>query len=264
MAGRRFYLFGVFALAVAFFGLGTRSTSAEAASGSSVLVQWSCTGSPCPWGTFPGNPAIVWPASSGPTNARHGYTVSAGVYLPAVNANGMTITLSSGIASAYAGTAQCALAPSAWQHQSGIALERDRHRSRRSRQCAELRLLQLRRQPGQQSHRSDRARRSAAHSWSPAGSLGDGDVVVHGEPVPVGYVDERCCGSLAGDVEPDEHSARLHHLGGDLPSGGQRQRHDDLSGRRHGDRVRRAARRIRAPGIGKHHLGRVPRGLGPR
>ena len=66
-------------------------------------MTWSCTGSPCPWGNSDSNDAIVWPASASPSNVRHGYTVSAGIYLPAVNANGMTVSLSSGTASAYAG-----------------------------------------------------------------------------------------------------------------------------------------------------------------
>jgi hypothetical protein len=73
------------------------------ASGSSQVVTWNCTGSPCPWGPTTSNPALVWPASESPLNTRLGYTVTAGVYLPAAAANGMTITITSGSAGAYAG-----------------------------------------------------------------------------------------------------------------------------------------------------------------
>jgi hypothetical protein len=103
MAGRRLYLFGVFGFALSFLAVQPALTT-YAVSGSSQFATWSCTGSPCPWGSSLGNDAIVWPASASPVNVRHGYTVSAGVYLPAANANGMTVSLQSGSATAYAGT----------------------------------------------------------------------------------------------------------------------------------------------------------------
>jgi hypothetical protein len=47
--------------------------------------------------------AVVWPAGAGATSTRLGYTVSAGVYLPAASANGADILLETGEASVYAG-----------------------------------------------------------------------------------------------------------------------------------------------------------------
>ena len=66
-------------------------------------VTWTCTGTPCPWGSPLSGHAIVWPTSAGPTQQRLGYTSSEGVYLPATVANGMVLELSSGSASLYAG-----------------------------------------------------------------------------------------------------------------------------------------------------------------
>ncbi|MBE7554342.1 MAG: hypothetical protein HS126_25090 [Anaerolineales bacterium] len=47
--------------------------------------------------------ALVWPASLGPLTNRLGYTASAGIYLPASVASGITISLTSGTATVYAG-----------------------------------------------------------------------------------------------------------------------------------------------------------------
>ena len=69
----------------------------------SQLVEWTCTGSPCPWGPSSDGHAVVWPAGSGATNLRLGYTVSAGIYLPSGAANGATVSVISGKASVYAG-----------------------------------------------------------------------------------------------------------------------------------------------------------------
>ena len=69
----------------------------------SQLVEWVCTGSPCPWGPSSDGHAVVWPAGSGATNVRLGYTVSAGIYLPADAVNGATVSVLSGKASVYAG-----------------------------------------------------------------------------------------------------------------------------------------------------------------
>lgn len=70
---------------------------------SSQIVTWTCTGSPCPWGSSASNPAIVWPAAAGAIATRLGYTVSAGIYLPAARANGAAIAIESGTANAFAG-----------------------------------------------------------------------------------------------------------------------------------------------------------------
>lgn len=71
--------------------------------GSSQLVTWKCTGTPCPWGSSLSNHALVWPASAGPSSARLGYSVSAAVYLPAARANGADLQLESGTARVHAG-----------------------------------------------------------------------------------------------------------------------------------------------------------------
>ncbi len=65
---------------------------------------WTCTGSPCPWGSSADGHAVVWPAGWGASNLRLGYTVSAGIYLPGSAANGVRVSMVSGAASVYAGT----------------------------------------------------------------------------------------------------------------------------------------------------------------
>ncbi len=77
--------------------------SAQTTIGDSALVLWSCTGSPCPWGTWTDGHALVWPAAQNPLSSRHGYTTSGGVYLPAEQANRATIWIDTGSATLYAG-----------------------------------------------------------------------------------------------------------------------------------------------------------------
>jgi hypothetical protein len=69
----------------------------------SQTVTWTCTSTPCPWGSSLSGDALVWPDDAEAIHARLGYTVSRGVYLPAERANGATITVESGSAGAYAG-----------------------------------------------------------------------------------------------------------------------------------------------------------------
>ena len=69
----------------------------------SQSVDWTCTSVPCPWGDSLSGDALVWPAGAGATDLRLGYTVSAGIYLPAARANGADISIDVGEASAKAG-----------------------------------------------------------------------------------------------------------------------------------------------------------------
>jgi hypothetical protein len=71
---------------------------------SSHLATWTCTGAPCPWGTSLTGHAIAWTDDEHAIRARLGYTVSADVYLRAAAANGADIEITSGTASAYAGS----------------------------------------------------------------------------------------------------------------------------------------------------------------
>jgi hypothetical protein len=71
--------------------------------GESVMTTWSCTGSPCPWGDEVANHAIAWPSSATPVVVRHGYTASPAPYLPAAEANGLTISIEFGSANVFAG-----------------------------------------------------------------------------------------------------------------------------------------------------------------
>jgi hypothetical protein len=75
----------------------------RAFAGSSQIVTWKCTGSPCPWGDSLSNHALVWPAPVGPGSARLGYAVSGAVYLPGSRANGADIQLETGTARVHAG-----------------------------------------------------------------------------------------------------------------------------------------------------------------
>lgn len=72
----------------------------------SKLVTWNCTSSPCPWGVSTTGQALVWPQTMNPVDARFGYTVSDGIYLPAAAANGITVRIDSGTATLYAGPPQ--------------------------------------------------------------------------------------------------------------------------------------------------------------
>ena len=103
-------------LATAFFVLttavgmvpGLTASPALAAEGdpaSSVVATWSCTSSPCPWGPSDTSNTAVWPAAAEPVRARYGYTVSHDVYAPAPKVAGWKITVTSGSATVYAGSA---------------------------------------------------------------------------------------------------------------------------------------------------------------
>lgn len=69
----------------------------------SQLVTWNCTSSPCNWGSSLSGQAVVWPAPLAAVNNRLGYTVSENIYLPAENSSSVSITLTSGSATVYAG-----------------------------------------------------------------------------------------------------------------------------------------------------------------
>lgn len=69
----------------------------------SQMVTWTCSSSPCPWGSSTANHALVWPAAAQPSSVRYGYTVSAGIYLPTTMANGAIIWVTEGTATLYAG-----------------------------------------------------------------------------------------------------------------------------------------------------------------
>jgi len=71
--------------------------------GSSQNVTWNCTGSNCPWGSTLTGIALVWPEELGALDSRMGYTVSKPIYLPASVANTVTLTITGGYASLYAG-----------------------------------------------------------------------------------------------------------------------------------------------------------------
>jgi len=71
--------------------------------GTSKQVTWTCVGGPCPWGPSTTGQAIVWPEAVRPISTRLGYTVSSGIYLPAVRANGAVIYCDSGTVSIHAG-----------------------------------------------------------------------------------------------------------------------------------------------------------------
>jgi hypothetical protein len=60
--------------------------------------------------------ALAWPATLGPVANRLGYTTSAGVYLPANAASGVTISITAGTANVYAG------APNAGSHRLLVGL----------------------------------------------------------------------------------------------------------------------------------------------
>ncbi len=66
-------------------------------------VTLTCTGSPCDGGASLSSQAIVWPAAMGPLTNRLGYTASAGIYLPSSAASGLTVSITSGTATVYAG-----------------------------------------------------------------------------------------------------------------------------------------------------------------
>lgn len=94
---------------------------------SSVAVTWTCTSSPCPWGPTDTGIAIEWPSGSDRISQRYGYTTNKAAYLGAAQANGTVITLRSGTAAVYAGTANAqhrmltTLAPGGTFTVSGLA-----------------------------------------------------------------------------------------------------------------------------------------------
>jgi hypothetical protein len=71
--------------------------------GESKLVTWTCAGASCPWGASTTGHALVWPAATRALSVRLGYTVSAGMYLPAATANGATISSETDAVRVYAG-----------------------------------------------------------------------------------------------------------------------------------------------------------------
>jgi hypothetical protein len=85
--------------------LGT-ARSNLALSGESQLATWTCTGDPCPWGDELSNPVLAWPAETQPVGVRLGYAVSPAAYLPASFANGLTVTIDSGVVRVFAGNPQ--------------------------------------------------------------------------------------------------------------------------------------------------------------
>ncbi|UMG91544.1 hypothetical protein [Nocardioides sp. TF02-7] len=70
---------------------------------SSAYVTWDCTGTPCPWGGQTAGHAVVWPVELSPVRERHGYTTSAGVYVPAQSVAGFEVSVHTGSAKVYAG-----------------------------------------------------------------------------------------------------------------------------------------------------------------
>ena len=91
------------ALIVSLWLLQPSAVAYAQSTGSSQQLTLTCTGSPCPWGASLSGQALVWPAVMGPTTSRLGYTASAGMFLPASAAAGVTIGITSGTASVYAG-----------------------------------------------------------------------------------------------------------------------------------------------------------------
>ena len=75
----------------------------------SQVVTWTCVGNPCFWGGMVSGYAVVWPETMAPLAGRLGYTTSAGVYLPADAASGITIAVTAGTAAVYAGLPDVAL-----------------------------------------------------------------------------------------------------------------------------------------------------------
>jgi hypothetical protein len=94
--------YGLFALVVAAFTLSATTAAAQTPS-PSVLVTWTCTGTPCPWGSPLTDEALVWPAELEAIKDRLGYTTSHGIYLPAAAANGLTVSVQAGVANVFAG-----------------------------------------------------------------------------------------------------------------------------------------------------------------
>jgi hypothetical protein len=92
-----------FVVAAPMYFAAAPASAQTTSTGTSQSVVWNCTSSPCPWGSTDSSIALVWPQNSGATSARHGYTTTKPVYLPAYAANGAVVQLNSGTASLYAG-----------------------------------------------------------------------------------------------------------------------------------------------------------------
>lgn len=88
---------------IAALGLLPVAARSATTSGAAEVATWTCTGSPCPWGGQLSGFALTWPDAQSALNARFGYTVNSGVYYPAARANGLTISVSYGSATLYAG-----------------------------------------------------------------------------------------------------------------------------------------------------------------
>jgi len=73
--------------------------------GASELAVWSCNGTDCPWGATVSATAAVWPAEASPASVRYDYAVSKATYLTADVANGLEITVETGVAYVFIGTA---------------------------------------------------------------------------------------------------------------------------------------------------------------
>ncbi len=103
LGGKRSGSLGAFAVALLAGLLDPSSVCYAQVSGVSEQVTWTCADTPCPWGYSDYGEAIVWPATDEPISTRLGYSVSGGIYLPADHANGITVSVDSGSANAYAG-----------------------------------------------------------------------------------------------------------------------------------------------------------------
>lgn len=69
--------------------------------GASQNVDWTCQGANCPWGPSASGQTLVWPLDGNASDTRHDYLATQGVYLQADYANGMEITINSGVATLF-------------------------------------------------------------------------------------------------------------------------------------------------------------------
>jgi len=80
----------------------TAGRSEAQTNGESEGVTGTCTGTPCPFGAALYTEAIVWPATYYPADYWLRYSMSAANFLPADTANGITVKITTGSATAYA------------------------------------------------------------------------------------------------------------------------------------------------------------------